>query len=76
MTAPDHPARAQAEITALLAELFAWRERAAAQHAYHHLRARVGTQEEMQAAQRLEAACHACRPYVEAAVAATAQPIH
>ncbi|WP_059415551.1 hypothetical protein [Cupriavidus basilensis] len=67
MTAPDHPARAQAESIELLAEVAAWRECAAAQHAYRYLRARVGSQEEMLAAQRLEAAFRACRPYVDAA---------
>lgn len=70
----DPLAHAQAEITTLLTELAAWRECAAARHAYQHSRARVGSQEEMQTAHRMESATHACRPYVDAAIAGSQRP--
>lgn len=71
---PDFFARPSAETTALRAELAAWREYAAARHAYQHSRARVGSHEEMQAAHRMESASHACQPYVDAAVAGLPHP--
>lgn len=70
----DPLAHAQAEITTLRTELAAWRECAAARHAYQHSRARVGSQEEMQTAHRMESAFHACQPYVDAAVAGLPHP--
>ncbi|MGT2453748.1 hypothetical protein ACU4GI_10805 [Cupriavidus basilensis] len=66
----DPLAHVQAELIALRTELAAWRECAAARHAYLHSRARVGSHEEMQTAHRMESASRACQPYVNAAIAA------